>query len=86
MRLGSQEGLRQPSAVKNLTDVPKFKEFSNSLFDERKLTRPRSGVLTGIRPCASCVNLILMILTGTVTPLLEKMRQYSLMRSSKVVR
>ena len=62
MRLGSQEGLRQPSAVKNVTDVPKFKAFSNSLFDDRELTRPKSRVFTGNRSCASCDNLTLIVL------------------------
>ena len=41
--------LRQPSAVKDLTDVPKFKEFSNSLFDDRELTQLKSRVLKGNR-------------------------------------
>ena len=72
MRLGSQEGLRQPSAIKNQTDMPKFKEFGNSLFDERKLTRPKSRVLTGNRPCASCVNLTLMILNRNCDALVRK--------------
>ena len=42
--------------------MPKFKEFGNSLFDDRELTRAKSRVFAGNRPRVPCVNLTLIVL------------------------
>ena len=61
MRLGGEEGFGKPSAVEDLTDVPKFKEFCNCRLDDWEFARSKSRVLTGNRPRVPSVDFTLIV-------------------------
>ena len=64
MWLRSQQRLREPCTVMNLFHVTEFNELSNSLFNNRQLSWPKSWVLAGNRPCVTSVDFTLVVLYG----------------------
>ena len=62
MRLGSKQGLGQPSSFKDLLNMTKLKELCNSFLNNWKLERAEGRVLAGNRPCIPGVDFALVIL------------------------